>query len=511
MAGNWNHDRAKGQIDARINELRTITVKDYTRDMSLENIKRTEAYRVDAVHLYADILNVKDMLDVTSTEGVQCHRRVLRFLDLHYRAASRVLDKVGARRVDFHNQRLHGIFAKPYNTEEGAEKRRVQKAVATGQLIIDVLAQVNDEDDPLDAAKVRIGIDSGKALAVNNGRAGNREPLFLGNPANQAAKMAAGADTGIYLTNDARRVLGLSERANPKRSPLTALEIEECQAAAKLDVTVDEIIEGWEDDLERRPLGAIEFYRATPPLKDLDIMKLTPANSRRQEAVSIYADIDGFTQYVIDHIDNKAADVARTLHVIRAELERVLTSDFGGRRVRFIGDCVHGLLCEGTAHTTDTEATISAATLLAGALRSSFELALERLQANGYETGELGLAIGFEYGWMTVTRLGLHGDGRVRCSVSRGVFASEQCQAACSGRETSLGEEAYKYGSAAVRKIFGSSRKVRDLDYNEAFEALNENEDATAKAVRDETFAGAPYIAKVLETEVRPYAKSETR
>ncbi|OLL29338.1 hypothetical protein BTH42_22885 [Burkholderia sp. SRS-W-2-2016] len=33
--------------------------------------------------------------------------------------------------------------------------------------------------------------------------------------------------------------------------------------------------------------------------------------------------------------------------------------NFGkGRRVRFIGDCIHGLICEGTAQTTDEIATV---------------------------------------------------------------------------------------------------------------------------------------------------------
>lgn len=91
--------------------------------------------------------------------------------------------------VDFHNQRLHAVFAKPY----GYEKGRIFKAVATAQLIRDVLAKTGEDgDDPLPAAKTRIGIDSGKALAVNNGRRSSREPLFLGNPANQAAKRAGG-------------------------------------------------------------------------------------------------------------------------------------------------------------------------------------------------------------------------------------------------------------------------------------------------------------------------------
>ena len=140
--------------------------------------------------------------------------------------------------VDFHNQRLHTVFAKPYDDEA----KRVHRAIATGQLIIDVLARTG-EDANHPAAKVRIGIDTGKALAVNNGRRGHREPLFLGEPANYAAKRAGGGSvTGIYLTNKARKAIGLVDATNVDTTPLTAAEIEASQKIAKLEVTIDQIV-----------------------------------------------------------------------------------------------------------------------------------------------------------------------------------------------------------------------------------------------------------------------------
>lgn len=53
-------------------------------------------------------------------------------------------------------------------------------------------------------------------------------------------------------------------------------------------------------------------------LRNLDISVLTRGNSRPMEAVSVYADLDGFTKYVADNIDKKAADVVRCFHVIRS-------------------------------------------------------------------------------------------------------------------------------------------------------------------------------------------------
>ena len=489
--GNWNKDRAKKRIDEKIASLplNDIEIKEYVRDTDLKGLPATVAYRVDGAHLYADILNLNDMLTVTDVEGETCHKRTLRFLNLHYRAVHRIIGRVDAMLVDFHNQRLHSVFAKPYDDEV----KRVHRAVATGQLIIDVLAQTGEDSDH-PPAKMRVGIDTGKALAVNNGRRGHREPLFLGEPANHAAKRAGGGKaTGIYLTNKARKVIGLKEAANEDTTPLSAPEIEASQKAAKLDVTADQIVKEWKDDLERNPIGSFDFKGHTPPFRTLDIETLSAKNSRRQDATTVYGDLDGFTAYVGRNVINVdgAKHVVRALHVLRSELDAVLMEDFGGRKVRFIGDCVHGLLVEGTAQTTDVEVTISNMTLCAGGMRSSFDLAISRLKANGTDATSLGLAIGFEFGPMSVTRLGMKSE-LIRCSVSRGVIAAEKEQARCKGTETAIGEIAYEDGTDAVRAIFGDTRKRDRLDYDTAVNEMSSKNDKTARAAK--ALTGSPLL-----------------
>ena len=117
----------------------------------------------------------------------------------------------------------------------------------------------------------------------------------------------------------------------------------------------------WKEDLKNSPIGAFGFSGHTPPFSTLDIEELSVKNSRRQDAATVYADIDGFTAYVTKNITTDAAakHVVRALHVLRSELDAVLHTDFAGRKVRFIGDCVHGLLVEGTAQTSDEIETIS--------------------------------------------------------------------------------------------------------------------------------------------------------
>lgn len=501
----WNHDRAQERIAKAIEQVREVEVLDYTRDTSLESIPTNRAYRMDAVHLYADIKNLGEILNSTDVEGERCHQRALRFLNQHYRAVHRILGRCDAMRVDFHNQRLHSVVAKPYNSEADAEKKRLQRAVAIGQLIIDVLDETGDDDEQIPAAKVRIGVDSGTAMAVNNGRRGGREPLFLGDPANIAAKYSAGAGVGIYLTANARQVLGFKKVDNPKQTAVTTAEIKECQDAAALEVTKDTVVKEWREDMKNNPIGSFQFSGHTPPMRTLPIEELTPRNSRRQDQLSVYADIDGFTKYVAANVGEKPGDVVRTLHVLRSELDCVLSGDFEGRRIRFIGDCLHGVMCEGTAQTTEVQESITDATLCAGALRSSFELGLEKLQDEGWETGNLGLAVGLEFGPTAISRLGMQGS-KVRCCVSRAVLASEREQMRCKGTESAIGATAYAKATTAVRNIFGDNRIVAGLDYDEAVQRLDEEGDEKASAAKSAYYATTtPAIARQAQQPARPH------
>ncbi|ROR18474.1 class 3 adenylate cyclase [Comamonas sp. BIGb0124] len=474
---NWKRERAQERIRGWFNQVSTVEIKEYLRDTNLTGIRSGVAYRIDGVHLYVDILNLDEMLGVTGSEGVRAHSRTLRFLDRHYRAVRDILKGVDAIQVDFHNQRLHAVIAKPYGNETG----RIHKAVATAQLIIDVLQRTGENsNDPLPAAKVRAGIDSGKALAVNNGRRGNREPLFLGEPANLAAKRSGGgADTGIYMTNTARSVVGWNTVDDEDKTALTKAQIEKSEDVADLHVAADDVVMDWEEGLSNQPLGSFEFKRHTPPFADLDLETLTPGNSRRQDSTSIYADIDGFTAYVSDRIDtdDSAKDVVRALHVLRAELDAVLHADFSGRKIRFIGDCIHGVLIEGTSHTTDDAVTTKNAMLCAAALRSSFGEAIAVLKEKGIDAGELGIQIGLEHGPTAITRLGYKGE-RTRCCISRAVLRAEDEQRRCKGNETAIGPTTYNCAPEAFRILFSGSRIRSDFDYDEAVDALADEADS---------------------------------
>jgi class 3 adenylate cyclase len=504
MAVSWSRERAKKHIESKFAQVETVIVTDYKRGLALENIPVNKAYRVDAAHLYVDIVNLDDMLSSTDKEGETCHKRVLRFLNLHMRATQRVLDDAEVERVDFHNQRLHAFVPKPYGADSVAT--RVNKAVAVGNALIEVLNRTGETDQHIENAKLRVGIDTGLTLAVNNGRQGNREPLFLGSAANHAAKVSCHSKAqGIFLTNAARAAILLDEVDSPEKTKLTKQEIADCIASSGLDLDIDSIVEAWHQDLKKNPIGAFEFSAATPPLKSLAIESLSPGNSRRQDAVALYADLDGFTKYVSDNIEDNPEDVVRVLHVVRSELERVLTVDFEGRRIRYVGDCLHGIIAVGTASNTDSKETISTTVLCAGGLHDSFKLSIEVLEDHNCEVGELGLQIGFEYGPVATTRLGMKAD-MIRCSVSRCTREAERQQGRCADNQTSIGQNAHNVASQGVQDLFSNNRIAEDLSYNSAVETLEDQGDNVAKAALRSAMEREPPSTQVsVNIQVKPY------
>lgn len=81
-------------------------------------------------------------------------------------------------------------------------------------------------------------------------------------------------------------------------------QITEAQEHEALTVTVDQAVKKCEEEMENSPIGSFTFYRHTPPFQALKLEDLTSANSRRQESVSLYADIDNFTRFFADGVDD---------------------------------------------------------------------------------------------------------------------------------------------------------------------------------------------------------------
>ena len=463
------------------------------------------AVLVDGVHVYVNLIDYHDAMLEEGRETEAAHRRVMQFLHLHYSAADRIVADYEAQRVDFHGPRLHAVVVTPPGG--GNERQRVLRAIAMANALKDTIETAAPRLGKTNLnTRVRIGIDTGKAVAISSGRKHEPEPLFLGRPANHAAKIADGDRPGIYLSDNARAVVGQPRTGSLFHERATALSDTErlgylneslgrsfwTQDSQPIRNQVDAAVRSLKADavlMESLATDAVfRFHHHPPPLSTVDFGDLTPSYSVRMPMMSVFADLDGFTAYVDRCIaTNQIAAMVANLHCIRGELAAVVKQDFDGRKVRFIGDCVHGIVAEGTRVETDKAASVETAVRMAGGIRSSFNLCQAML--GGID--DLGIAIGLELGPTPVTRLGIRGDRSVRCASSRAVSGSEALQKECSGTETSLGETAKEAAHLRVRQIFRWG-KAGNLDYA-AVEALLDKPTVPAAA---RSVAAAPAVRR---------------
>jgi class 3 adenylate cyclase len=452
----WNEDRAKSRIREHMQTVPTVegnVALDSAR--SLETVRKgglmgrlpiRQAFVVEGAHLYGQLLDFDDLVTEGGNETEGSHRKLLRFLNMHYRVWDAIVDGDDGDRVDYHGARLHAVVTSP----AGNPAAQIARAVALARKLTEAaqkLGQIHGFP-----SRIRFGIDHGRCVAMTTGRAHEKDTLFLGRPANHAAKLsAASAEEGIFLTETAqqRAKRGAVRKAAGRMTMDEAYVREATQSYSfdRLDRTVAEVALDSTEPLFR-------FKRPSLPLSTVKFAELSPANSVRMGMASVFADIDGFTNFV-DHAilggSEKIRDAVRTVHVIREELNAVLKEDFGGKRVRFIGDCIHGCLGEGE-RVDDAAKSVRNAVLCANAMRSSFDLCLDAVRSGAV----IDLAVGIEYGPTPMTRLGYRGDDSVRCAASRATVDAERTQQSITGGGIRLGVVARNVADPAVRKIFSS-------------------------------------------------------
>lgn len=495
----WSQERSQGRIDkflrtvpknqvsvrtldeGFISERRTVINEragaGRPREQLISDLSRNAAVLVEGAHVYAQLLDFSSAMLEQDRETEAGHRRVLGMLHAHYAACDSLAEEFEAQRVDYHGPRMHAVIVSPPGEENIGERAR--RALEFADALKRAVERTGERvGDGQFRTRVRVGIDSGLAVAVNSGSRDEREPLFLGNPANYAAKLAEGDDEGIFPSNRVRGEAGLpqlhtairmldAERAHRVLVTSSSLDLGRPGYVSLANRVSDEVVTRAAEAAEARvkseaaSAASFSFHRHEPPLRSIAFTDLTPSRSIRMELVSIFGDIDKFTAYVEDCIrGSRVSEMVANLHVMRSELAATLSHDFGGRKVRFIGDCIHGLLAEGTRLETSASETVRMAVEAAAGMRSSFELC----QANLENVGSLGIAIGIEYGATPISRIGLRGDRSVRCSVGKAVSASEDLQSKCDGDETALGPRALTHASAAIKRLFGEDGTATGLD-----------------------------------------------
>ena len=500
----WSQQAALARIEQHRKSVpeTAITVEDYTAfvDTRLRSIElakslgqtsepiwrigRNRAVTTHGVHVYANLVDFNDTLLDSGKETEASHERAMQFLHLHYGACDALIAAFDIQRVDFHGGRLHAVVLSPAGA--AGEATRIEKALAFSAALIQMVARASERYGSEFRTGVRIGIDSGPAVAINSGSRGEPDPLFIGSPANHAAHLACGDEPGVFVSARAERArsLGAAFASEPVR-------MRDDVVTAALDRSVEvrgtflggrnrleEAFSRFVDDRDAlkaasgglRPASFVFHYRQ-PPLRTIDFADHPPSRSIRMPVVSVFADLAGYTAYVDQAIQTgKVAEAVANLYIIRSELTDVLQKDFDGRKVRYIGDCLHGLIAEGDARSTDEKRSVKAAVLAASGIRSSFNLCRQILPGLA---GLEGIAIGLELGWTPLCRIGLTGEASVRCSTSKATCLSESLQGDCNGRQTALGDRAFREADAKVRYLFGPLQRVDNLDHVTAVAQLD--------------------------------------
>lgn len=454
----WKLQTSTKRIEESLRNLRAEDIRIYegrALPADLERIGLKEGYRTHGAHAYVDMVAPGALLSSGEAESATVHQRALKFLNLYQRLAHKVLATGPGRKIDFQNERLH--FYVP--GDAGDSGRAVAEAVALAHSLLEVVAGTKQLHENLKMTpKFGVGIEVGTSIAVRNGTNGDREPLFIGNPANQAAKQAQWR-TGIFLGAEARAALGL-EASAPKATALTAAEIATSVAKAT-PYSVDGLIKQWQQEATELLQTDFKFHRPKGELADLDLAVLTPANTARVECIALRADIDGFTAYVANSIRTASGerDAIRLLHVVRKEL-RDIFHDFGGRKLRYLGDCLEGIIVVGAGKTQERE-TAALACAGAGAMRSAFK-EVQRLEP---KAGTLGLQIGLEFGPVSIAMLGVSAARNIT-ALGRAIVAAEKKQASCTGDQTAFGSVAIALLPAAIAAKLDADGRWTGADAN---------------------------------------------
>jgi class 3 adenylate cyclase len=526
----WNATRAKERIEGFRNTTPEVKVERFAEDYlerrarqkalyEAAGVKRVETPPLydlpngaavlvpDAVHVYVRALTYDEVrLNERGEETEYGHKRGLSFLDLLYTSGDRAVEAVGAQRVDFHGARMHAVIAEPTGAANLAI--RIARAIAFAKDLTDLSREAagifaRQQQFPL---RFRIGIDAGTCVAMNSGRHDDREPVFIGPAANHAAKLAAGDDEGIYLSDRVRAALGLPSVGSFGLEKALRVPDQDVYSALRFYAGYDPRgtsvrLESWDRDLRANPSllllpEAFKFHEHTPPLSTIEYDRLSPSNSIRMQLVSLFADLDEYTRY-IDHCmaNNCLPTAVRLLHILRSEFNAVLQRDFGGRKLRFIGDCVQGLIAAGRGG-IDLSESVELAALCAGGLRSSFELCQDIVE----HADRVGLQIGFELGPTPVSRIGIRGNRAVRVASSLATRASEKLQQNCSGQQTVIGPKAYAVAPPSVKRLFGPGLVVTGLNYDDVATSSSGGASAAPAVAR----AAAPAILATTAAAAAP-------
>lgn len=452
----WNYDTSLSRVQAHLDSMGEIEVEKLVRDADLQSLlSETCCREIYGAHIYIDIPNFSDLATMTA-EG-EDYKRVIQALHLYEREVARIVegeDIFDGVRIHFQGAKLHALFFRPIDDSKEIAARAVLLQMVLRHFVRYIF---NPEFPKLPNLSLSGGSDLDSAVGTKNGHRGDRELLFLGAPANYAAKILTGADD-IRVTKTLYEALPQSlqnyfteiidERYDATVYELEAISIEDLEGlleerGIKWDRSAS--LQRIKNDKSTYPLNHIEYSDAEV-LIAIDSLGIT--NNRRVLAAAVFGDVSGFTAYIDKAEDQDSVKAAlRVLHAIRKEMASIVKQDFDGIRVQFQGDRVQALF-----HLPKREDARIAARAVdtAIALQSSMELVIKKLLP---EAVNLGMAVGVSIGETLVSKLGTHGQ-RDRICVGDSVEQAARHQEGSRGGEIAIPADLHAHLDEELQKLF---------------------------------------------------------
>ncbi|MFL5355139.1 hypothetical protein [Archangium sp.] len=475
----WNREDARERIRKEYENFKDLELKPLTREMDLRKLQRNQARIVTGVHLYLDPVNFQGLLK-EAREDASKLKKLLRHMHVYQRQMAWLLkDTDGAQRVHFQGGRLHAVFYKPYDTTD-VEEPEVKRLAAAVQFVSQAreLAKLIATQTDI-AFALEAGLECGESIATMNGRIGSSELLFIGAPANQAAKVLTGKPDDKYCTNAAK----LKEKLPKKTEPLPERYAKQVK-----------------DDVADNPISRFDTFE---PEASIDYDNLGVRTADLKQGITFYGDISGFTRHIASlSSEEDKVQALRAFHATRSEMHHVVVADYDGDFIQYQGDRIQGLFYEARASRHFASKAIEAA----GALQDAFDICREELP--GFSN--LGMASGIAVGRVFITQVGIKGDREV-IVLGQSVARASQLQDDMGAGQTAINAAMWEFLTKEEQKLFTAKTNDEDayvarLSMN-VFDALEDAKAYTGRVRIEGTHSVSARVVSEPTTGVKP-AKS---
>lgn len=371
----WNQDEARDRLRAAYKETKGLTLSKLMKERDLHELPLNECKTVSGMQAYIEIVNFGSMLEDARADRAKLIK-LLRDLHVLQRLVRKLLlEREGAVRVHFQGSRLHAVFHKPYDTEENAARSRLEVAKEFASQVRELAQLVSDEvDRPFE---VESGLECGDTIAAKNGQKNARELMFVGDAANQAAKILEGK-AGDRLGPEAAKII--------------------CKATpAPLPEKWKSIVE---DEVADYPVK--DFDTFCPKEASIDFESLGRRIADLDPGASFFADIRGFTTYIASlKSEAEKIEALRILHAVRSEMHEIVERAYDGDFIQYQGDRIQSIHYQAKGKRTWTTKLIECA----AAMRRAFEIIREE-----FPSFDRHVTMGAAAGRTFVTRVGTKGD-----------------------------------------------------------------------------------------------------